>query len=82
LSEQWEFVGYGGQGDALEIFPGIKVWDHKWYTEGGPIIQLGESATGPFVYLPVYVIVVEEHHYVFAAGEVRMDWWVFYRRHD
>lgn len=68
MKEEWRKVGQGIRDAPFEIEPGIDVWAHQWYTDPGGRVQLGDSPTGPFLYLPVYVIDVDGRRIVFAAG--------------
>jgi hypothetical protein len=84
MYEQWEIAGNSLKGDDFEIVADVRVWDHQWYKDGGPNIQVGKSSTGPFEYFPVYVILIDDEpivqRIVFGAAEVRMDYWRFARR--
>jgi len=80
MREGWMYVGDGSEGKRFEIEPGVNVWDYPWYAEGGDKVQLGESATGPFLYLQVHVIHANGKRIVFAADDVYNGHYVFYLR--
>ena len=80
MAEDYVLVGGGDRGQAVEIEPGVNVWDHAWYRDPDGEFQLGTSPSGPFKYLDLYSIVVDSRRIDFAVEVGHWNSYTFYRR--